>query len=380
MEPWSGLTAKDGIEVIDWGSALIMPGLVNTHSHLELTKLHGLLQGTGSLPGWIQRLTDTCRNWKRRDYLESSRMGARLAIQAGTTLVGDISAGGYSREALIAEKFRKVVFEEVLSFLPERAPEKLKELERRVECYGNNNLLTAGVSPHAPYSVSPHLYCAVSRLASDRDLPMTTHLAESEEEVEFLSSGTGEFRSLLNGFGILPADWEPPGCTPTRYLETLGVLEKPMVLAHCNYLDDDSIRVIQESRSSVAFCPRSHHFFGHQTHPVRALLDRGVNVALGTDSLGSNDSLSMLDEMRFLRARRSDLTHSEIIRMATLNGATALGFAGLLGRLRRGYWADMTVLDLPESTGSKHLMREVLEGAGVCRGTIVHGEVIWRKD
>jgi aminodeoxyfutalosine deaminase len=179
--------------------------------------------------------------------------------------------------------------------------------------------------------------------------------------------------------GALPPDWKPPGLAPVPYLHSLGALLPSAVLVHCNYLDSESMATILHSRSSVAYCPRSHAFFGHKKHPVRELLDIGVNVALGTDSLASNCSLSILDEMRFLFRTRKDLRCQEIVQMATLNGASALHFGGVLGRLRRGYWADMTILQLPESTGAKYLTNQILEGAGECIGTIVQGDVAWRK-
>jgi cytosine/adenosine deaminase-related metal-dependent hydrolase len=162
-------------------------------------------------------------------------------------------------------------------------------------------------------------------------------------------------------------------------LDSLGVLEQSPLLIHCNYLDPDSIARILARRCSVAYCPRSHAYFGHDAHPVRQLLDAGVNLALGTDSLASNDSLSMLDEIRFLSRERKDLKADEIFRMATLNGASALGFGGMIGRLRRGYWADMAVLSLPENVSPKYLISQVLEGAGECIGTVVQGEIVWSK-
>jgi cytosine/adenosine deaminase-related metal-dependent hydrolase len=177
----------------------------------------------------------------------------------------------------------------------------------------------------------------------------------------------------------LPAGWRPPGLSPVPYLDSLGALQPSALLIHCNYLDQESMISILRSRSSVAYCPRSHAYFGHERHPVRELLDMGVNVALGTDSLASNSSLSILDEMRFLHRTRKDLKCEEILRMATLNGAAALHFGGVLGRLRRGYWADMTILRLPESACAKNLASQILEGAGECIGTIVEGRVVWRR-
>jgi cytosine/adenosine deaminase-related metal-dependent hydrolase len=137
---------------------------------------------------------------------------------------------------------------------------------------------------------------------------------------------------------------------------------------------------IQRKRCSIVYCPRIHARLGHEDHPVRQCLDLGINVALGTDSLAGTESLSILDEMRFLHRQRRDLKVEEIFRMATLNGAAALKFGGVLGRLRRGYWADMAVLRLPEEIGGRKLLAQILEGAGECIATIIGGEVVWERE
>ncbi len=379
VEPWHSASSSPGVEVVDWGSAVILPGLVNAHTHLELTCFHEQLQNSCSFTDWALELIRRRREWTREDFLRSSRRGAESALAEGTTLVGDISASGASWEALKQTMLRKVVFEEVISFDPEKAPETLQAFEKRLASIVIDPLLSIGVSPHAPYSVSADLYRGVSGLAHGKRLPLATHTAETREELEFLRSGTGAFRSFLTRLDIFRGGWIPPGLDPVSYLESVGVLEQPAILVHCNYLDQNSMTKVLRSRSSVIYCPRSHAFFGHAEHPVRHLLDLGVNVALGTDSLASNATLSVLDEMRFLHRNRKDLKIDEIVRMATLNGAAALGFGGVLGRLRRGYWADMTVLKLPDDPGPKHLTAQILEGAGECAGTIVQGEVVWKR-
>jgi len=174
--------------------------------------------------------------------------------------------------------------------------------------------------------------------------------------------------------------WQAPHLEPTAFLESADVLSTTPLLIHCNYLEETAIARILASRASVVHCPRSHAYFGHDPHPVRQLLDAGVNIALGTDSLASNDSLSILDEMRFLHDHRRDLKVEEIFRMATLNGAAALHFGGVIGRLRRGYWADMTVLELPATACGRNLPRLILEGAGECIATVVSGEIAWQRD
>ena len=376
VEPWQDPPGTMEAKIVDWGSAVIMPGLVNAHTHLELTCLHGQLTRFSTFFDWVSQLIERRREWTRTEYIESVRQGAQMCLSSGTTLVGDISASGVSWEALKPLPLRKVVFEEALSFLPEAASQTLASLQARLKRGRRDKLLKIGISPHAPYSVSPELYRALAEMAREKELPLATHLAETREELEFLESGTGPIKAFLESVKALPEHWTPPGLDPVSYLEQSGVLESPVLLIHCNYLDADSMRKILSSRSSVVYCPRSHNFFGHTNHPVRELLDHGVNVALGTDSLASNDTLSILDEMRFLFQSRKDLKAEEIFRMATLNGAGALGFASTLGRLRRGYWADLTVLRLAEDPGPKNFLSQILEGAGEWQGTVVRGAVV----
>ncbi len=380
IEPWHTRPSGQEVRVIDWGKAIIMPGLVNSHTHLELTLLAERIRQTGSFVDWLYQVVQERRKWTPEQYAESVRAGAAMALRSGTTLLADISSSGFSRQALVPERIRKAVFEEAVALAPERAAETVADVERRLQEPEPDPLTTLGVSPHAPYSVSPRLYRELSALARRREIPLATHAAETREELEFLESGTGPFAGFLGALGAMPAGWAPPKLDPIPFLEVLGVLEQAPLLVHCNYLDAHAMAIIQRTHSSIAFCPRSHAYFGHENHPVRQCLDLGINVALGTDSLASNASLSMLDEMRFLSRTRRDLKCEEIFRMATLNGATALNLGRVLGRIRRGYWADLTVLKLPDEAGGRNLLTQILEGAGECIATIVKGEIVWQRD
>jgi cytosine/adenosine deaminase-related metal-dependent hydrolase len=208
---------------------------------------------------------------------------------------------------------------------------------------------------------------------------LATHLAETKAEIEFLENGTGEFVEFLKAVNVLPPGWLPPGLSPIRYLDKIGVLGPSSLLIHCNYLDEESIVRIKETQASVVYCPQSHAFFGHEEHPIRQLLNVGINVAIGTDSLASNSSLSMMDEMRFLFRKRKDLDSRDIIRASTINGARALNLGKVVGRLEPGYWADMAVLRLPSHIKPQTLLDEILEGAGECAATIVAGQISWQK-
>jgi aminodeoxyfutalosine deaminase len=381
IERWNSSPAKvdPKIKVVDWGSAIIMPGLINAHAHLELTSFNNQLTEFGSFTDWLSQLINRRRNWTQEDFLTSAGEGARLSLASGTTLVGDITASGIGWKATNRINLRRVVFEEVLALSPDQADQIMERLTPILSQTDPNSLLVHGISPHAPYSVSPQLYMRATEQARHQDITLATHLAETPSELRFLHDGTGEFRDFLIERGVLPLEWKPPGLSPVSYLSNLGVLGPSCLLVHCNYLDDASINIIRETRSNVVYCPRSHAFFDHKDHPIRELLDHGINVALGTDSLASNSSLSIVDEMRFLFQKRKDLNPEEIFKAATVNGAIALNFPGVVGRLEQGYWADMTVLELPHITESRRLLDQILEGCGDCIATIVQGQLAWHK-
>jgi aminodeoxyfutalosine deaminase len=378
IEPWQDPPAVPGVEVIDWGSALIMPGLINAHAHLELTAFKNQLTRFHSFTDWISQLMDRRRLWTKEDFLNSIREGAEAAVSSGTTLVGDVTASGFGWEAAIGGKIRRVIFEEAVALSPDKVDETVSRVESQLDQSPHDPLLIHGISPHAPYSVSPELFRRLAEISRSAGLLLATHVAETKSEIQFLQKGTGEFRDFLNALGVLPLTWTPPQLRSIPYLDSLGILGPSCILIHCNYLEPESMNRILNTRSSVVYCPRSHDFFGHEKHPIRQLLDFGINVGLGTDSLASNASLSMLDEMRYLFKTRKDIKSEEILRTATLNGSAALNFGGVLGRLRRGYWADLAILELPENTGPRQLLNQVLEGAGECIATVVQGNIAWK--
>jgi cytosine/adenosine deaminase-related metal-dependent hydrolase len=377
LEPYCGPATymETGAEVVDWGDAIILPGLVNAHAHLELTALRGRLREFSSFTDWALRLIHERRTWTPEDYRRSTEEGARLALASGTTLVGDIASGdGWN--ALSGGYPRRVVFEETLGLSPDLAEPAMEKIHVLFNQAGRGEARPSqvhAVSPHAPYSTSGELYRRAAAFAQSRKTQWTTHAAETAEELRFFETGDGEFREFLTRLGALPENWRAPGLHPVAWLDALGILGPSCLLAHCNYLNDDVIARIARSKSSVVYCPRSHAFFGHENHPIRRLIDAGIPVALGTDSLASNDSLSLIDEMRYLYARRKDLTPGEILRAATVHGAAALGFAGRLGCLTPGFFADMIVLDLPAGIKSNRLTDQILEGAGCWRATIING-------
>lgn len=364
--------------IVDWGSAIILPGLVNAHAHLELTSLPNRITRYDSFTDWLSQLIALRRGMGDPALHSSFGEGIALSLASGTTAIGDISSTGIARSRAQESRIRKVIFEEVIALDEGLADERISDVERILDSVEPDEFRMAGVSPHAPYTVSASLYRKMARLAERRSMPLATHIAETAQEAEFLRTGKGEFGLFLQRMQALPPHWKPPGSDPIGYLHSLGVLGRRSLLVHCNYLDSASIARIAESGSRVVFCPRSHAFFGHRDHPVRRLLDAGVAVALGTDSLASNTSLSILDEMRFLFMQRPDLGAEEILQMATVHGAEALYPGKSLGRLKPGCPADMTILEIPSNLGESRILHQILEGAGECTGTVVGGETAWR--
>lgn len=315
----------------DAGSALVMPGLVNAHAHLELSYARGRLTPGRPIDRWLGELIATYRGRGPAQWKASLRAGLAHLARFGTTAVGDIC----NRPELLGDLYaaspiRSVVYAEVIGPWPSRE-ERQWERARK---------LGGGVSPHAPYTTSAAAY----RLCFAGGLPIATHVAETREERRFLARGDGPLKALLKREGA-PAPFErPPRTTPIRYLHKLGVLKERLTLIHTNYLDAGEIDLIARAGCATVFCPGSHAFFGHRRHPVRRLLARGVPVALGTDSLASNSELSILREMRLLREGYG-IDAPTALRMATRNGAVALfGRRARLGELRPGWGADLTAV------------------------------------
>ena len=352
----------------DLGEAVLTPGLVNAHTHLDLTNSADSIQRVPKFTDWIFQIIG-----KRTPSTvgPSVRKGVQQSLAGGATTVGDIDGTGDSAPILQDIPIRKVVFFEVLGFSGEHAAMGLTRLAAYLGAPpAPDSLLTSALSPHAPYSTSADIYrqCAAS------DVSVCTHIAETEEELEFLSSGTGAFLDYLEAFGISTTEWRPPQQTPVQYMKTLDVLEKKSLLVHCNYLTDADISLITESGASVVFCPRSHHYFYHTNHPVVQLIESGINVAIGTDSLASNWSLSPLDELKFLARTQPCVRPETLFDMVTCNGAQALDLARV-GRLEKDWQADVIAVQIPND--GRPTIEQILDSSSENLLTVVDGKVCY---
>jgi len=341
----------------DLGNVAILPGLVNTHSHLDLSGLATPLGPPGQgLTDWIRRVIDYRR--KPRDCVagfdpiqQGFRLGLEESVRLGTTTLGDVAQPAWPQEALAASPCDATVFLELIAPRMERVAAAMELAEAHLASSAAKPQAAAwrpGLSPHAPYSVHAELLRHAVTFSAGHHAPLAMHLAESREEMEWLRTGGGPLAGLLESLGA----WDPtaiqPGSSPLDYLRLLARAERALVI-HGNYLGDEEIGFLAEHRQrmAVVYCPRTHAWFGHRPYPLEKLLAAGAAVALGCDSRASAPDLSLLAEMRAVARRHPGVRPPVVLALGTLEGARALGLRDI-GSLEAGRWANLAVVALPE--------------------------------
>ncbi|MBK8913076.1 MAG: amidohydrolase family protein [Phycisphaerales bacterium] len=363
VRPWSAVSAEDRAGAADLGGVALLPGLVNPHAHLELSCYAGQL-APGPLWTWLAGLLKLRESPDRVEReAQGVRDGAAQALLHGTTCIGDISRTGSAWRSLVDSPIRAVCFAELLT-LAAAPPRDVDELIDALREVPQHDRLIAGISAHAPYTVPAAAIAESIALAARMERPWCAHWAETREEVAFLS---GMSSALPPPIAALAAAAGIGGhaASPVAVLEQ--ALERAFgadvdgrrrarafvgALAHCNYLDREDIARLARLALTVVYCPRAHEFYGHEAHPLPLLLEAGVRVALGTDSLAAAPSMSLLQEARHVwrrvaRGRHSVLLHPErLLRMITLDAARALRLDDRIGSLRAGKQADLAAFPI----------------------------------
>lgn len=371
-------------KILDLGEVILMPGLVNAHCHLDYTGMAGIWPQPKKFIDWIPRMLAAKAEWSYSDYARSWIRGAKMLVQSGTTTVADIEAAPeLLPDVWDSTPLRVISFLELTGVRSKREPsEILADSLEKITSVPHFRCATA-LSPHAPYSTTPELLSLCAEAARENRLRLAVHVAESEQEYEMFAYARGEMFDWLKKNGRDNSD-----CgigTPLQHLERAGLVGDNLLAIHANYLDTGDYGLLASRKVSVVHCPRSHQYFQHRKFPLDRLLEAKINVCLGTDSLATtikNDkeeiNLDMFLEMQALARTNPEVQPQTILKMATTNGARALGMAGKIGELSGGAFADLVMLPFSGAISDAYSM--VVNYSGKVSAAMIDGRWIYQRE
>lgn len=332
---------------IDLEDLVLMPVLTNAHLHLELSALRFRIPPTGKFILWVRQVIKKREELSPIEIKESINFAIKELLREGIGIVGDVGNSALSLDPLLKSPLSGYLFQEIINFKGERA-----SLSSQEDFSGKIKLT---YSPHAPYTVSPLLIQAIKAYTRKRKRLFVIHLAESQEEIQFLKDGTGPMAALLMERNQWNPSFSPPGVSPVKYLDSLQVLDKDTLAIHCIHLSEEDFEILSKRGVAVCLCPRSNLFTGAGFPNLPCLLRYGIKICLGTDSLASNDRLSIFEEMKTLLNFYPDTDPLLILKMGSVEGAKILGFEKY-GTLKPGSFANLLALStsfpLPENTST----------------------------
>lgn len=360
--------APAGVESQDLGPGLLMPGLVNAHTHLELSFLAEFIEKPqGDFMGWLETLVNLRPGYDRGQAKEAARQAAQFAAEQGTVLAGDITNTGRAAWAWAEAGVSVISFFEAVG--PARAEPPQPEMK-----WDGNYFSAQAVASHAPYSVPSWRQQALKKLSASIPLPLSIHLAESRAEVEFFA-GQGEEGARMDEFmvrrGLQKADMDLRADTPLAHLISLGLVDAQTMLVHGVQLTPEELAQVAKLGASLCLCPRSNIGLTGAVADAPAALKAGVNLALGTDSLASSPDLSIWAEMRKLKERYLQLDPEAVLSMATMGGAKALGLSEHFGLIAPGYCAPLVYVPLDGAGKEEVLSTAIAQGGGEAELVII---------
>jgi cytosine/adenosine deaminase-related metal-dependent hydrolase len=336
------------------GRVAILPGLVNAHTHLELSWLRGRVPPGATFIDWIKTLflTRGGRHERRDDpaVLGPARQAIAELREFGVAAVGDISNSLATVEPIRESGLRGIVFHELLGFnlAHGRRIDETRPLRDAAAAVGGDRV-SVSVAPHACYSVSREMFRAIRAELDARELRITSvHVGESDSEMEFLARGTGAWPGMLRWVGSWVEDWQPPGSGPVEFLESLGFLDAQTLVIHGVQLSDASLGHLARIGCTLVTCPRSNQWVGVGMPPIDRFYAAGVAVAIGTDSLASVADLNLFSELKVMRWLAPAVPAAKFLESATLIGARALGLDSELGSIEPGKRAELIAVDIPD--------------------------------
>jgi aminodeoxyfutalosine deaminase len=338
--------------VIDLGNVVILPALVNAHTHFELSYLRGAIPPSARFLDWVRPLIAARRRYPDPAdprILDHARRAISEARASGTVLVGDVSNTLVTVPLLREAGMAAQVFYELLGFNVTDGVGRVWEARAKIAKHrGTHAHVRIALAPHAPYSVSSELFQAIrADIDGDADRVSTVHLAESAEELEFVRHGVGPWRDVLEEMGTWNDAWRPHGGSPVEYLADLGFLDRRVLAVHGVQLTGDDLARLRSLGTTIVSCPRSNRHVGVGSPPLESFYARGVAVAFGTDSLASVDNLNLFAELAEARRIAPRVPASQLLDSATRSGAQALGFGSEYGTIEPGKRAALIAVRLP---------------------------------
>ena len=355
------LAASASRRVLDFGHAIVMPGLVNLHTHLEYTDM-GPLNESRPFLSWIQGLVAASRKFSREDWSRSAKRGVRLLLEAGITCVGDIVTFGPGLEVALEAGLRGISYVEAVGLRGNDPHEQVADVEQRLrwaQTLAEGKNLKIGLSPHSVYTLSSKVLEELGRLANERQLPLAIHLAETQAECQLVGAGEGELAEALRRIGGHDlVSSRGRGISPVEHIWRSGLLDQKTLAVHCVHLSEADVVLLSDAKADVVLCPWSNRLLQVGDAPTLRLWQERVRMGVGTDSLASNFGFDLFAEMRLLRAlcQRQVAVGSgampvpsarDLMQLATLAGAEILGLGGDIGSLEPGKYADIAIVGAP---------------------------------
>lgn len=358
--------------IVDLSDLILLPGFVNAHCHLELTVLGPLnVPPTEKTPqndfvNWIKVLVQKKNQLTEEQIINGIRQGIQALLQSGVTALGDHVSFNMPWMEVLNSPLRGRIFGEILGIVPEVCEDIYNHFKQiKVDFQKKESRFTLHLSPHSVHAVHPN---TLKKVLLEEAAPLSCHLAESQSEVDYFKSRGGAMMDLIQSRGIAAPH---SGDSGLSFLAEQDLPVSKLMIVHGNYLSESDLQLIVENNLSIVHCPGSHHFFQHQEFPLQKYRDKGINIALGTDSISSNDDLNFLNELKLVREKHKNLTPSHLLELATLGGAKALRLEAEIGSLRSGKKADIIGIKTTSQTPE-----EAVLSAKAVDWMMINGEVI----
>ncbi|MBV8641367.1 MAG: amidohydrolase family protein [Verrucomicrobia bacterium] len=361
--------------VVDLGHTVVIPGLINAHCHLDYSLMRGAILSARSFSQWVGRINALKRSLTDNDYLRGTQLGHQELRRNGVTAVLDIVATPQNLPLLPAPPIRTWSFLELIDVRPRPWIEEIAFGSWLFFSEHGERLGGFGLSPHAPYTASAKMYEIALECSRMLNLPITTHVAESREEYDMFAEGRGQLYDFLRKLGRPMTDCG--STSPLRHLIENGLINEDCIVAHLNELDDRDLELLGGTKwrnLQIVHCPKSHHFLHHRRFPLEALMERGLNICLGTDSLASNDSLDLFSEMRTAKKVYPTLSARDLLEMVTIRPARALKLERSLGRIAPGYFAD--AIAIPFSGATEDAYEAIVQAKGPIKWMMINGKPV----